>query len=88
MLLPIYFSFVKCCSPFNKYRKEFFKEVGEVVDVRLATFEDGALRGFGHVEFASPEAAQKVFIFLLLSYWVFCFANLVDIPLLLSELIL
>jgi nucleolin len=47
------------------YRREFFKEAGEVVDVRLATKDDGSLKGFGHVEFASPEAAQEVCIFLL-----------------------
>jgi nucleolin len=31
-----------------------------VVDIRLSTFEDGSFRGFGHVEFATAEAAQKV----------------------------
>ncbi|KAG5388104.1 hypothetical protein IGI04_029645 [Brassica rapa subsp. trilocularis] len=38
----------------------FFKEAGEVVDVRFATNkDDGSFRGFGHVEFASSEDAQK-----------------------------
>lgn len=44
------------------YRENFFKEV---VDVRFASNEDGSLKGFGHVEFASAEAAQKVS-----SYWL------------------
>ncbi|KAG8086936.1 hypothetical protein GUJ93_ZPchr0010g8792 [Zizania palustris] len=39
--------------------KEFFKEVAEVVFVRLATHEDGTPRGFGHVQFASAEDAKK-----------------------------
>ncbi|VVA98112.1 unnamed protein product [Arabis nemorensis] len=38
--------------------ENFFKEAGEVVDVRLA-YENDRFRGFGHVEFASGEAAQK-----------------------------
>lgn len=42
-------------------RVEFFKEAGEVVDVRLATSEGGGRRrGFCHAEFASAEGAQKV----------------------------
>lgn len=39
---------------------EFFKEAGEVVDVRLNYFDDGNFKGFGHVEFASEEIAKKV----------------------------
>uniref|UniRef100_A0A8I6YMY4 RRM domain-containing protein n=1 Tax=Hordeum vulgare subsp. vulgare TaxID=112509 RepID=A0A8I6YMY4_HORVV len=39
--------------------KQFFAQIGEVVDVRLATHEDGHPKGFGHVEFASEEDAQK-----------------------------
>lgn len=81
MSLLLYISFLNCYSLFNKYRKEFFKEAGEIVDVRLATNEDGGLRGFGHVEFANPEAAQKVFIL-----FGILFTNLVNIPLLSSEL--
>ncbi|KAG2306164.1 hypothetical protein Bca52824_025912 [Brassica carinata] len=34
-------------------QKKFFKEVGDIVDIRLA-------KGIAHVEFASEEAAQKV----------------------------
>ncbi|XP_019082356.1 PREDICTED: nucleolin 2-like [Camelina sativa] len=39
--------------------EDFFKEAGEVVDVRIASREDGTLKGFGHVEFASADAAHK-----------------------------
>jgi len=42
------------------YSKEFFKEASEVIDVRLAKNDEGGLKGFGHVEFVSAEAAQKV----------------------------
>lgn len=38
---------------------EFFKNVGQVVDVRLSYFE-GTFKGYGHVEFATVEEAQKV----------------------------
>jgi nucleolin len=43
--------------------KQFFEEAGEVVDVRLSTFEDGSMKGYGHVEFATAEAAQKALEF-------------------------
>lgn len=46
------------------FRIEFFKNAGEVVDVRLATDQEGNFRGFGHVEFASAEDAKKVMIFI------------------------
>ncbi|KAG7582479.1 RNA recognition motif domain [Arabidopsis suecica] len=39
--------------------ENFFKEVSEVVDVRFSSHEDGSLKGFGHVEFASADAAHK-----------------------------
>ncbi|KAK9691400.1 hypothetical protein RND81_09G194800 [Saponaria officinalis] len=39
--------------------REFFKVAGEVVDVRFASNAEGQFRGFGHVEFATAEAAQK-----------------------------
>lgn len=39
--------------------KEFFKHVGEIVDVRLAKDRRGRSKGLGHVEFADEEAAQK-----------------------------
>jgi len=38
---------------------EFFEDAGEVVDVRLATRDDGKYKGYGHVEFATEEAALK-----------------------------
>lgn len=41
---------------------KFFKEVGEVVDVRLAYFDDGKQKGFGHIDFASCEMTKKVSI--------------------------
>ncbi|KAJ1440388.1 RNA-binding domain superfamily [Sesbania bispinosa] len=39
--------------------ENLFKHCGEVVDVRLQRDSEGRLRGFGHVEFATAEAAQK-----------------------------
>lgn len=41
-------------------RENFFKDAGEIVDVRFASDADGRFKGFGHVEFATVEAAQKV----------------------------
>lgn len=38
---------------------------GEVVDVRMARADDGSFKGFGHVEFATEEAVQKVILLLL-----------------------
>ncbi|KAG5391493.1 hypothetical protein IGI04_021456 [Brassica rapa subsp. trilocularis] len=44
--------------------EEFFKEAGQVVDVRFATNrDDGSFKGFGHVEFASAGEAQKALEF-------------------------
>ncbi|KAF8084004.1 hypothetical protein N665_0739s0003 [Sinapis alba] len=44
--------------------EEFFKEAGQVVDVRFAmSKDDGSFRGFGHVEFASAAEAQKALEF-------------------------
>nr|XP_011465351.1 PREDICTED: nucleolin 1-like isoform X7 [Fragaria vesca subsp. vesca] len=37
----------------------FFKNVGQVVDVRFARNAEGTFRGFGHVKFATAEEAQK-----------------------------
>jgi nucleolin len=38
----------------------WFSEIGEVVAVRIAEdYETGKRKGFGHVEFATPEAAAK-----------------------------
>ncbi|MBA0834455.1 hypothetical protein Goarm_006808, partial [Gossypium armourianum] len=39
--------------------KNFFKDAGELVDIRLATDAEGNFKGYGHVEFATAEAAQK-----------------------------
>ncbi|XP_065625994.1 nucleolin 2-like, partial [Quercus suber] len=39
--------------------ENFFKDAGEIVDVRFASDADGRFKGFGHVEFATVEAAQK-----------------------------
>ncbi|TKY69106.1 Nucleolin 2 [Spatholobus suberectus] len=36
-----------------------FKECGQIVDIRLHTDREGRFRGFGHVEFATAEAAKK-----------------------------
>lgn len=47
-------------TSFLFYRKEFFKEAGEVIDVRFPLMENGKRKGFGYVEFATVEAAQKV----------------------------
>lgn len=33
---------------------------GEIVNVRFGLDRDGRFRGFGHVEFATKEAAEKV----------------------------
>jgi len=39
-------------------RVNFFKDAGEVVEVRFA-MRDDRFAGYGHVEFATVEAAQK-----------------------------
>ena len=46
------------------YFEEFFKEAGQVVDVRFGMSKDGDDRflGFGIVEFATAREAQKVVI--------------------------
>lgn len=54
------------------FSENFFKSAGEVVDVRFATGQDDSFRGFGHVEFATAEAAQKV-LFILDQIVVFPF---------------
>ncbi|XP_017230474.1 nucleolin 1 isoform X2 [Daucus carota subsp. sativus] len=38
--------------------EDFFRNAGEIGDVRLAEDRDGKFKGFGHVEFATAEAAQ------------------------------
>ena len=50
-------------------RNNFFKDAGEVVDVRFATDAEGNFKGFGHVEFATAEAAQKVDFFVF-QFWI------------------
>ena len=50
-------------------RENFFKDCGEVVDVRLATDDTGRFKGFGHVEFATAEAAQNVSFCTLYNPW-------------------
>lgn len=37
--------------------REFFSECGDIKDVRIPFHDDGRAKGFGHVEFESPEAA-------------------------------
>lgn len=37
---------------------QFLQDAGEVVDVRLAMWDDGSSKGFAHVEFATEEAAR------------------------------
>lgn len=51
-------------------RENFFKPAGEIVDVRFATNQaDNSFRGFGHVEFASAEEAEKVILRNTFFYW-------------------
>lgn len=44
--------------------ENFFKDAGEVQEVRFSTHEDGSFKGYGHVEFVTAEAAHKVTFFL------------------------
>ncbi|KAK4252739.1 hypothetical protein QN277_014349 [Acacia crassicarpa] len=39
--------------------ENLFKDCGDILDIRLATDREGRFKGFGHVEFATPEAAQN-----------------------------
>ncbi|XP_062090040.1 nucleolin 1 isoform X10 [Humulus lupulus] len=39
--------------------ENFFKSAGEVADVRIAYNDEGRMKGFGHVEFTTSEAAKK-----------------------------
>lgn len=39
--------------------ENFFKDVGEIAEIRLASDREGKFKGFGHVEFATAEAAQE-----------------------------
>ncbi|CAK9215858.1 unnamed protein product [Sphagnum troendelagicum] len=38
---------------------EFFHDIGEVADVRLAKDENGRSKGYGHIEFETEEEAKK-----------------------------
>ncbi|XP_028766987.1 nucleolin 1 isoform X6 [Neltuma alba] len=38
--------------------ENLFKDCGEIIDIRLATDREGRFKGFGHIEFATYEAAQ------------------------------
>ncbi|XP_068666485.1 nucleolin 2-like [Aristolochia californica] len=40
--------------------EEFFKDAGEVVDVRFSIGEDGRFRGFGHVEFDKSPREDEI----------------------------
>lgn len=52
-------------------REEFFKDVGDVVDVRFSSDSEGQFRGYGHVEFATAEEAKKVDLILLIGFKIF-----------------
>jgi hypothetical protein len=58
---------------FALHSTEFFQDAGEVVEVRLATKDDGSSKGFGHVDFATEEAAAKVSSFGVSSGILFLF---------------
>jgi hypothetical protein len=53
-------------------RKKFFKEAGEVIDLRMPVHENGKRKGFGYVEFATIEAAHKVAFSILFLMLVLC----------------
>ncbi|GAU43021.1 hypothetical protein TSUD_12760 [Trifolium subterraneum] len=40
--------------------ENLFKDCGEIVDVRLHTDREGKFKGYGHIQFATAEAAQKL----------------------------
>jgi nucleolin len=39
--------------------KQFFEQIGEVNQVRIALNDEGRPKGFAHVEFANPADAAK-----------------------------
>jgi nucleolin len=39
--------------------KQFFRQCGNVVSVRIAMNEEGRPKGFAHVEFSSPDEAKQ-----------------------------
>jgi hypothetical protein len=61
--------------PLSVCRKQFFADIAEVVDVRLGVHEDGHPKGFGHVEFATAEGAEKVNVSVLVFTFSFCEVN-------------
>ena len=53
------------------YSEEFFKEAGQVVDIKFDTskkFGEGRYLGFGIVEFATAREAQMVIAFFFCLY--------------------
>ena len=50
-------------------RNNFFKDAGEIVEIRFSTDAEGNFKGYGHVEFATAEAAQKVDFFIC-QFWI------------------
>nr|GEU95722.1 hypothetical protein [Tanacetum cinerariifolium] len=55
-----------CFYPYRYYRKNFFKDVGKVVEVRFTIRED-RFAGYRHADFATSEATQK-FMYTLKSH--------------------
>ncbi|OVA05743.1 RNA recognition motif domain [Macleaya cordata] len=41
--------------------EEFFKDAGEIIDIRFPINKDGSFKGYGYVDFATEAAAQKAF---------------------------
>lgn len=39
--------------------RDFFSECGDIKAVRIAMGDDGRAKGFAHIEFEAPDAAQK-----------------------------
>ena len=39
--------------------KNFFKDCGQIADIRLAKKENGKLKGFAHVDFENKESMDK-----------------------------
>lgn len=58
LMLFIVFYFIYLNS--KLFRENLFKGCGEIVDVRLYRNHEGRLKGFGHVDFLTEEAALKV----------------------------
>lgn len=67
----IWFQMIFHLTWINLCREEFCKVAGEVIDVRLAADKEGNFKGFGHVEFATAEAASKVKFFIFNALYFF-----------------